>query len=609
MRLLNTTTLQLTQFHRDIPPYAILSHTWGDEEVTFQEIDAPEREKKRGWAKVVGCCRQALMDHLDWVWIDTCCIDKTSSAELSEAINSMYGWYENSQICYAFLEDVPAPNPEFPLNEFKAARWFTRGWCLQELIAPRRLEFYAKDWTEIGTKLSLCRWIRKITSIPESVLLDQALWRCSIAQRMSWASQRRTTRVEDEAYCLLGLFQVNMPMLYGEGRRAFSRLQEEIIKRTEDYSFLLWTKHGEINQHRLDEKSTSFPIFATEPACFHRDGLILRERGRIKYHALQSGFSVTYGPWRFLDMDPPQMTSRGLCVSLPRRTVKTPPFDDHKGCLLLWTGLIFDCGAVCVTVVQDTSSWHEQYVRAGDSKPDVHLVELVDLDHFELKQTYLKDPEPSPWFFSRQRLPDFELPKLDVVLSSSSGNTISLGAKASDLPLRFRKVVSHEHRDDAGYTEIWRARDWRWGFWDRSELISFSIRIMIENGSASGDVPQQQAYDLQLNITLERYPQYSTCAFVDDSGSDIGSIELNDVESNCSIEPNDVESNGSSDTETNEFSDRARYRLESGEVVTASIKNSTGQPGLAHFILRAAVLPRQVDRQDDGRRGGREHGS
>ncbi|KAG7286563.1 hypothetical protein NEMBOFW57_008874 [Staphylotrichum longicolle] len=97
MRLLNTTTLQLSQFHRDIPPYAILSHTWGDEEVTFQEIDAPEREKKRGWAKVVGCCRQALMDHLDWAWLDTCCIDKTSSAELSEAINSMYGWYENSQ--------------------------------------------------------------------------------------------------------------------------------------------------------------------------------------------------------------------------------------------------------------------------------------------------------------------------------------------------------------------------------------------------------------------------------------------------------------------------------------------------------------------------------
>jgi hypothetical protein len=158
MRLLNTTTLPLTEFNHHIPPYAIPSHKWGDQEVTFPEINSPDR-KKHGWAKIARCCRQARLDGLDWAWIDPCCIDKTSSAELSEAINSMYAWYAGSWICYAYLKDVPAPrSPESPLDEskFRVARWFTRGWCLQELIAPSRVEFYAKDWTEIGTKLSLC---------------------------------------------------------------------------------------------------------------------------------------------------------------------------------------------------------------------------------------------------------------------------------------------------------------------------------------------------------------------------------------------------------------------------------------------------------------------
>ncbi|KXX74108.1 Vegetative incompatibility protein HET-E-1 [Madurella mycetomatis] len=245
-----------------VPPYAILSHTWGDQEVTFQEIDMPEREKKKGFAKILGCCRQAQMDLIEWVWIDTCCIDKSSSAELSEAINSMYAFYRNAEICYVFLEDVPGPDPNFPLDQFVAARWFTRGWCLQELIAPCNVEFYAADWAEIGTKLSLCNVIENITAIPESVLIGGELAQCSIAQKMSWASTRRTTRIEDEAYCLLGIFGVNMPMLYGEGRRAFYRLQEEIIKQTEDYTFLLWTlmPHGLVpdDEKRWPSAGTGF---------------------------------------------------------------------------------------------------------------------------------------------------------------------------------------------------------------------------------------------------------------------------------------------------------------------------------------------------------------
>jgi hypothetical protein len=162
--------------------YAILSHTWGDDEVSFQKIQDPTckefilyhswwdqrllfqttqdpayKEDLKGIAKIAGCCAQARKGELDWVWIDTCCIDKSSSAELTEAINSMYEWYAKSAACYAYLLNVPPLKPELDEREFAAARWFTRGWYLQELIAPPVVEFYSSDWTELGTKLSL-KW-------------------------------------------------------------------------------------------------------------------------------------------------------------------------------------------------------------------------------------------------------------------------------------------------------------------------------------------------------------------------------------------------------------------------------------------------------------------
>lgn len=135
--------------------YAVLSHTWGPDEITFQDYQSLNRKNTNGYIKILRCCEQAKLDGIEWVWADTCCIDKTNSAELSEAINSMYKWYQASTICYAYLEDVPPQNHYFPEEAFCKARWFTRGWCLQELIAPRSVEFYATDWTELGTKWSL----------------------------------------------------------------------------------------------------------------------------------------------------------------------------------------------------------------------------------------------------------------------------------------------------------------------------------------------------------------------------------------------------------------------------------------------------------------------
>jgi hypothetical protein len=239
MWLLNTHTITLRCFGAKIPAYVILSHTWGQEEVTFDDISNPARRAKmKGFAKIVGCCKQAVQDGFEWAWIDTCCIDKRSSAELSEAINSMYKWYWNAAICYAYLQDVrdlPAP----PI--IGDSNWFRRGWTLQELLAPLQVEFYTQSWTFIGTKAGLTPTIQAITYIDETFLEDRtAIQYASIATKFCWASRRKTTREEDIAYCLLGLVGINMPLLYGEGQRAFHRLQLEILKQSNDHTILAW---------------------------------------------------------------------------------------------------------------------------------------------------------------------------------------------------------------------------------------------------------------------------------------------------------------------------------------------------------------------------------
>ncbi|KAL2759798.1 hypothetical protein ACRALDRAFT_2077213, partial [Sodiomyces alcalophilus JCM 7366] len=258
MHLINVSTVQLDWF-LDVdqaPPYAILSHTWGEGEVTFQDFTSPDRDgarAKTGFRKIELACQQAARDGLTHAWVDTCCIDKTSSAELTEAINSMFTWYQKSAICYAFLTDVTACDPFFaeadddpdPSSAVSSAlsrtRWVTRGWTLQELIAPRALRFYDVAWTPRGTKAGLSASIARITHIEEAVLRgERPLDSVPLAHRMAWAAGRKTTRVEDMAYCLLGIFGVNMPLLYGEGERAFVRLQEEIMRESSDTSLFAW---------------------------------------------------------------------------------------------------------------------------------------------------------------------------------------------------------------------------------------------------------------------------------------------------------------------------------------------------------------------------------
>ena len=231
--------IALCDINHETVDYAILSHTWGEEEVSYYDFTNQRHlaRQKNGYDKIIACCRQALSDELSYVWIDTCCIDKASSAELTESINSMYRWYEQAQICYTYLGDVRGQDAD----ELSSSRWFTRGWTLQEMIAPTELKFFATDWTEIGRKTELAKILSEITKVPEEILLHQeALDSVCVSQKMYWASKRQTTRIEDRAYSLIGLFNISLPIIYGEGCRAFRRLQEEIIRITFDHTIFVW---------------------------------------------------------------------------------------------------------------------------------------------------------------------------------------------------------------------------------------------------------------------------------------------------------------------------------------------------------------------------------
>lgn len=268
MYLLDTKTEQLQMFQNlsTIPRYAILSHTWlpADEEVLFKHVETQSCPDKclEGMKKVLGCCQQARQDGFDYVWIDTCCIDKSSSAELSEAINSMFHIYAKSARCYAYLSDVyTTTEMDAPDSSFRKSRWFTRGWTLQELVAPSIVEFFASDWRRIGSKQGMANIVQEITGIDSEVLYGlRPVNSLPIAEVMLYAAGRQTTRTEDRAYSLLGLFGVNMATIYGEGEQAFIRLQYEIMIRSPAHSLLTWTNATQYNDHS--------PVLASSPSFF-----------------------------------------------------------------------------------------------------------------------------------------------------------------------------------------------------------------------------------------------------------------------------------------------------------------------------------------------------
>jgi hypothetical protein len=269
------------------PPYAILSHTWGDdtEEVTFTDLTRSSGKDKPGYKKIRFCREQVSRDGLEYFWIDTCCIDKENQAELSLAIDSMYRWYRNSARCYVYLSDVSSKisntNPErsvhqsdlqisrwfawvwiflvvqpifrwcpstirrfFTLTDvgslqackskLQQSRWFTRGWTLQELLAPSVVEFFSREWCKLGDKISLKSEIHEATAIPYEALEGAPLSQFSVEERFRWKQNRHTKLEEDAAYSLSGIFDLDIAPVYGEGgKEAFRRLHNKIREQEE----------------------------------------------------------------------------------------------------------------------------------------------------------------------------------------------------------------------------------------------------------------------------------------------------------------------------------------------------------------------------------------
>ncbi|MDI1489141.1 MAG: hypothetical protein OHK93_008419 [Ramalina farinacea] len=324
MHLLHTSRLELQEFiGDDIPKYAILSHTWGDQEVLFRHVwekDFPPGASM-GSRKIRNACALAVKDGWEYIWVDTCCINKESSAELSEAINAMYQWYKASEVCYVYLSDVSPSG-----KGLKESRWFTRGWTLQELLAPRLVKFYNQHWQYVASKdlrdeiwrdkaymrsvadFYTTTQARKVPTPPvgraPTFLAELAEVTCiaipyltrvstaSVAQKMSWLAERQTKRGEDTAYCMLGIFDVNMPLLYGEGKtKAFIRLQSEILKTTYDDSIFAWN----------NPDLWSSGLLASSPHDFINCG-------NIKSSAFEMGEVARR---------PPSLTSLGLEMEIP----------------------------------------------------------------------------------------------------------------------------------------------------------------------------------------------------------------------------------------------------------------------------------------------------
>jgi hypothetical protein len=328
MRLIDTSTLDYEEFEPAVaPPYAILSHTWGGAELSFQDVQNDRKAgKEPEYAKLIEGCRAAARHGYSYFWIDTCCIDKTNSVELSEAINSMFRWYQQAGICLAYLSDVP-PGSEVLDKEsrFAKSRWFTRGWTLQELLAPSEVEFLASDWTRITSRTDSSSVLADITGIPTDFLSGNDLEIASIAMRMSWASRRTTTKAEDIAYCLMGIFDIQMPLLYGEGEGgAFRRLQQEIIKDSDDQSIFAWAVDDtDMPQPKTAERRV-FNVLARSPAAFeHSHDVVQADSPMFEY--LPGYLAGIRAPTVF--------DNKGLHLSLPIIPVTTETRNDFLAVL------------------------------------------------------------------------------------------------------------------------------------------------------------------------------------------------------------------------------------------------------------------------------------
>lgn len=309
MRLLNTDTLELHEFTDGLePPYAILSHTWGSQEVSYVDYTEGRGLDGYGYQKIRNLCSTVKTYHIEWAWIHSCCVDRTSSAELSEAMNSSYEWFQRSEVCFVHLADIQISSPgdivlgkQAGRKDFVDSRWFTRSWTLHELLAPREVIFLDRDCTPIGYKGShsarvaslenLNDKITAITGIETRYLLQFTPTDASVSERLEWARNRKYAHVEDVAYSLVGLFQVQMPIRYGEGTVAFTRLKREIERghRSVGASFIT---RGFSRTSALSIKDTEGNPMYMNAAGRRRERHTVQEKVEIPYELTEDGLKL-----------------------------------------------------------------------------------------------------------------------------------------------------------------------------------------------------------------------------------------------------------------------------------------------------------------------------
>lgn len=277
MRLLNVHSLEFEEHHPPIPPYAIASHRWKrSTEASIEDVRTKSNTEQVGYKKVEDFAEyvRSRVTYVQWLWIDTCCIDQKSSQEVSEAINSMFEWYRNAEVCLAYLADVETTTNA---EDFRRSEWFGRGWTLQELLAPRTVVFLSKDWRVIGHKgtgrgksgieldsgPSLDDDVVARTRIPNIVVKDfERSEDFDVGEKLEWIAGRETTRAEDMSYSLLGIFDIGMNVRYGEGKdKARKRLLSKIRKK------------AKAGKHRLtpSQLSDDVPFKPSSNVPFRRD--------------------------------------------------------------------------------------------------------------------------------------------------------------------------------------------------------------------------------------------------------------------------------------------------------------------------------------------------
>ncbi|KAG2362389.1 hypothetical protein BDR07DRAFT_1333300 [Suillus spraguei] len=290
----NLLTTSLSKLQRKVDEffrYAMLSHKWAsakDEPQYWQikgsvyEMDAPREIRK-----LQQFCTTSKREGYRWAWSDTCCIDKTNNAELQESIISMFSWYKESAITIVYLADVS------DISQLKDSQWFKRGWTLQELLAPRFIRFYKQDWQPLidsckNHKVELLTILHDITRVDIEVLKAFQPGVDNVKKRLSWVGARTTKKIEDIAYCLMGIFGIHMPVMYGEKHNAFVRLQKEIMALTDDLSLFDW----------LGESSTLHSYFAAHPRCFMTPSYDARQdsiSSKFEFRLLKTSKRITSG--------------------------------------------------------------------------------------------------------------------------------------------------------------------------------------------------------------------------------------------------------------------------------------------------------------------------